>query len=707
MRRRARQAMLVALLSLIGAGSGFTQAQTPTMPTPTSALPANWQQLSPADFASLVQQYVQQGTFQSLNPIDQVSLSAQGAQLFSQINLSSTTLSYQTIDTLQSVGQLQINPSTLAQARSAIMARSDNWSGQPYSEMKAKVMLMGRLGVPDPVAFRQARNWVLAGGTQAQVPPNDLVYDFVRQMFSDFQVIDRSFSVTWQGQLNAPQTGAYTFYISPIDVGSGCSVPPMGVSMTVSVGGQPVITAAPPTQPAPSSSQAKVAPTSNWVASSNPVTLTAGTPVSLQVSLSVNAPQKISPGTIHAVLLWQGPGITTQLVPTSVVSQAQTGSPGLQATYTWTAQGQQQSLTRTDPVIDFAWTNTSFILAQDPTSANQAASSMWQAMTAASFISSYANATPPLLHPFLREPENAACGLSTANRSSFLDLLVQNPTLLDAMDAGRAVDFFQSFRVGAPDKALNVLGTWATRQSDMPCALAPGRVFDQGTRSALAGLAIMMTQQLPQQAASFQQQFLQTPDGRCALPVAYTLAYSNLGVGNLANWIASLDAQLANSTVTGDLRANWLLARAQAQEFARPVPSQYPYASLYPSTWLADGRSYVAQAFQAAQSPQVKVRVAKEIAARMTTSGELQKAYDFLGQLLSSLPADQQAVVAGWQQQIAGYFAVQGQAAQAQQAQANAAYLQTLQARRAQAASQGDQAAMNRYDALINAASNQ
>jgi hypothetical protein len=714
MRRRARQAILVALLSLIGAGSSVAQTptstSTSTITPPPSALPANWQQLSATDFATLVQGYLQQGTFQTLNPVDQASLATQGASLFSQQNIATTTLPYQTLETLAAVGQSQLDQWSMASANSAIMARSDNWAGLPYAAMKAKVRLMGRLNVPDPVAFREAHNWVLAGGTQAQVPANDFVYDFARQMFADAQVIDRSFSVSWAAQLNAPQSGDYTFFISPIDLNSGFSNPSANVSMTVLVAGQAIITATPPTPPNPLSPayQPGARPTSNWVASSNPITLTAGTPVSVQVNYSVESPQTLPAGALHAMLFWQGPGITQQLVPTSAVSQAQTGAPGFQATYAWTAKGQQQSLTRTDPMIDFAWTNSSLILAQDPTSTNQAAANMWQAMTATSFINTYANATPvPSLHPFLAEPQDASCGLSTANRQAFLDLLIQNPTLLDAMDAPHAVAFFQAFRVGAPDKALNVFGTWATRQADLACTLANGRFFDADTRLSLAAMAIMTTQQLPTQAATLQQQFLQTPDGRCSLPVAYTLSYSNLGLGNLSNWASTLDATLANAAITGDLRVNWLMARAHAVEFTRTAPLHYPFKQPYPSSWPIDGNSYVYQALQAAQSPAVKVRVAKDMAARMTSAGDYQKAIDLLSQLSNSLPAAQQATVTAWQQQIAGYVALQSQVLQAQQAEWQKAYLMTLTARRDQATSQGDTASVNRYNALISAASGQ
>jgi hypothetical protein len=693
--------VILSMVTGLGAHSAWAQSSP-------STLPANWRQLSPTDFASLVQGYFQQGTFQSLSRADQTSLQSQGGQLFSQVDISSTSLSYQTLEALAHVGESQLDQSTLAGANKAIMARRDNWTGKPYAEMFAKVKLMARLQVPETISNIEARKWVLAGGTPDQVPQNDLVYNYVRHMFADFEVIDGNFSVSWVGQVNAPQSGDYTFSITPIDVNMGYSQTWARMSMSVTVAGQEMITAGPPAPPDPNTANYQVGtkPTSNWVVESNPIALTAGTPVKLQVVVSVKTPQTLPPGTLHAMLFWQGPGIPRQLVPTSAVSQPQTGAPGFQASYSWTSNGQQQNLNRTDPVIDFSWTGASILLAQDPTSANQSSDSMWQTMTSSSFISSLASTTPLKLHPFLQEPQEASCGLSSARRQAFCDLLVQNPALLDGMDADHAVRFFKVFRGGATDKALNVFGSWAARQADMACVLSNERAFDADTRQALASMAILTTQQLPHQATTLQQGFLQLPDGRCSLPVAYTLMYSQLGLGKLNDWIASLDAKLADPTVTGDLRVNWLLARAQAQEFTRRAPMHYPFGFDYPSSWPNDGRAYLYQALAAAQSPSSKLRAAREIAARLTSSHLYQPAKDLLAQLAGSLPEAERSVITAWQQEIDAFVAADVLAIAAQQSESNRLYLKTLQDRRAQAASQGNSDAVSRYDALISTASN-
>jgi hypothetical protein len=116
------------------------------------------------------------------------------------------------------------------------------------------------------------------------------------------------------------------------------------------------------------------------------------------------------------------------------------------------------------------------------------------------------------------------------------------------------------------------------------------------------------------------------------------------------------------------------------------------------------GKEYRHQAFQAAQDPAVKVRVAGEIVSRLSALHLFQAAQDVLGPLVNSVPADQKAILAAWQQQLTAYATADATAIQNRSATANQAYIKTLQARRAQAASMGDSAGASRYDGLISAA---
>jgi hypothetical protein len=698
MRGVLRKGLALALLGWVLADLSVACAiaQQPT-------LPANWAQLSPIDFAALIRPYVEQDTFKLLSDADQAALTARGADLFSKIDVSNTTLNYQTLEMLHWVGRSDVDQSVLEQAKNAVLSRRDDWAGKPYAEIRAKVVMMDRLHVPQPMLVTEARRWVIAGGTRAQVPEKDFGYEIARLAFSDVKIINGSFSVEWVGQLSAPETGDYTIFISPIDVNAGFKFHPLKFSMTVFLAGQAIISATPPSS-SPSLSpayQSGEPPKSNWVSQSNPVSLTAGRPVAIRVVTSVDGSDP-PPGLLHATLFWQGPDIAKSLVPTSALSLAQTGKPGLQATYTWTVNGRHQSLTRLDPMIDFSWTNSPILLSQDVTISSLSADALWQTMTSRDFIAEYTTASPTLkLHPFLRDADDVSTGLSTGRRQAFLELILQTPELLDALDTKHAVRFYEAFRIGCPDKALDVFGAWAGRKADIGPDLSSDRVFNGDDCDAIASMAISTTQQFTGQASRLQGSYLQLPDGRCALPVAYTLAYSYLGRHRLADWIALLDGKLTDPTVTGDVRVNWLIARAQAQELVRTQIQHYPFHYSVPATWPLDGLQYLDRAIQAAQSPATKVQVAREIAARLAWSGQYEKAQSFLKQAASSLPTDKQTVVLAWVQQIAGFATAHAQYLQNRQSTAGEAYVKALIARRDAAASHGDADAMTRYDALL------
>jgi hypothetical protein len=698
------QRQVVGFLIVAAVSSGLSLPDCRAQQQPVT-LPAGWQQMSPTDFASAIRTLFDQGTYNSLSSADQQAATNQGKTLFLQINIASTTLTYQTLEMLQWVCRNALDQATIDQAKNALLARTDDWTGKPYAEIRAKVMLMRGLGIPEPIQISEARKWVIAGGTLAQVPSADLKFNIVRRMFADVQVVTGSFSVQWTGLLNAPQSGDYTFFISPINVNNGFKRFPVKLTMTVSIAGQNILTsttgAANPSIPG---YRDTISNQTDWTSQSMPVTLTAGTPVSLTVNLTVEAVKRLPSATVHAMLYWQGPGISKSIVPTANLTEPDAGKPGLKGKYTWMVQGNPQTLTRIDPNIDFAWADTSLLLSQDTSTADQTAAAMFQNMTSANYIT--ATVGPPVqLHPFLKDSDGPASAMTTSNRETFLNLLLQNFTLLDVLDARLMVRFYESFRFGTPDKALDVVGAWAARQADFACEVSTDRAFNGDVRDSLALMAILTTQQFPDQALRLQNEFLQLPDGRCCLPVAYTLTLSYMGRGKAADWMAFLDGKLADPTLGGDLRVNWLIARAQAEEFGTS-PQHYPYNYPIPGSLPLAGRRFLDQALQAAQSGPVKLRVAREIVGRLAWSRQFQAATDLLQQVGTSLPDDQKPALTALQQQFAGFVTAQSQALQSRAATANQAFLSTLKARQAQAARQGDTDAVNRYNALINAATN-
>jgi hypothetical protein len=702
MQPRFRISLLVLTAAMLGLDTARAQAQT-TQPV---SLPANWQQMSPIALAAAIRPLFDQDTFKLLSQADQAAVKERGKELFLQIDLTSSSLSYQTIEVLHHLARYELDLAQIDSARTTLSARQDNWAGQPYDAIRAKVVMMMRLEVPDPAIVNEARRWVQAGGTYQQVPQTDLKYDVVRAAFSDVNIISGAFSVQWSGRISAPLSGDYTFFISPINLNAGFIDPPIKkFNMEVAVGGQTILTGEPSDSghlAFPAYQQGMLPPTAPWTSQSKAVTLTAGTPANLMVTLTVDAIGQLPERTLHAMLYWQGPGMAKSLVPASALTSA-SGAPGLRASYSWSSKGQPQNLTRTDPMIDFAWTTPRILLSQNTSIAQQAADTMWENGSSTDFINSLLG-PPANLHPFIRDMDDASEGLSTARRQAFFELVLSNPSLLDPVDPKTAVRFYQAFRLGTPERALDVFGAWATRHADLTCQMSNEVVFDGDNRFWLAALAISTTQQLPAHATRLQTEFLQLPDGRCSLPVAYALCYSYLGREKLGAWIQFLETKLADPAIAGDLRVNWLLARAHAQEHTRATFNHYPNRWFIPLSWPLDGQKYVSQALQAAQTPAVKARVAQEMTGRLAASGQFDAAVSLLQSVAPSLSHDAAATVAALQQRLQGFAADRTKAEQAQPAVSTRAYIDVLQARRAQAASRGDANAVRRYDSIISSA---
>ena len=665
-------------------------------------LPDGWESFSVRDFAGMIRPIQEQKTFDFLSGNDQQAIKTRAKTLFDQIDLTNTSLSYETVEMVHWPIRHELLPEEMANIRSALIARQDDWTGIPYEEARAKVRMMMRLKFDEATIIGEARRWVQAGGTIDQVPAEDLSFDIVRQIFTDIQLIEGSFTVTWEGLLIPPQSGAFQFQASPINLGAAYNPKAFRLSMTASVANNPILETIPTGDtPLPAMGE----PTA-WVSQSKAVTLTAGQAVPIQVKVTVDALDALPGGLLHALLYWKVPGGLTEIIPAESFKLPDGSARGLRTTYTWGPADQQQSLTRTEPNIDVAWTNSRILLAKDTSVASRSAETLWQSLSAAKFISSLVG-PPAKQHRFLGFANDSSAALTSARRAKFLDLLVQNPALLDPVDAKFIVRFFEAFRIGAPDKALDAFGIWAARHPDVVCDLSNDRVYNGDQRYAYARMAVLTTQQLSYQSSDLQSKYLQLPDGRCSLPVAYTLACSYLSQKRYDDWLAFLDAKLADSSLAGDVRVNWLIARAYSQELQPGSIKHYPLHYGVPLQEPGEGRTYLDEALKVAQSSSVKLRVAQEIIGRLAFKQRYQDAKKVLDTVTASLSADQKIVAAGLQQRLDEFSSNLEQQKANQAAQAKQAHLTELKRRRDQAAQRGDDKAVSRYDALIGAASGQ
>ncbi len=673
-------------VSLVAVGTTF--GQTRESMAQQVSLPQGWQQLSTKDFVSELRKLDKDAALSLLSKEEWEAAQSHAKTLFLQIDVAMTDLDYQTIEGLHYLVYKLVDNSVNEQARRALISRQDDWTGKSYSEIRSKYIMMERLHVPLELRLAEARRWVAAGGKISEVPKADLANETVRQIFSDVKAITGSFTVRWEGLINAPETGAYKFFINPINVNSPGPGVPVRLSMNVSVEGQQVINATP----------------ENWANESSAVQLNAGEPVALQVNLSVEA-HEIPPLTLHALLYWQGPGIAKSIVTTDRLRQAGTGDPGLKATYTWTDQnGQQQTITRTDRTIDLAWTNTTIPVAQDVSLSEQAADTLWQEVSTEEYLNWLETSGPEVKwHPYFREIRGAPAGLSSARRAAFLGKLLAHPALISVLHQKDAINLYQGFRYGAEDKSLEVFGKWATQHADITCTISPDPTFEGEQRDFYHRLAVCVTRELPSEVTRLRSEYLELPDGRCCLPVAYTLAYSYLGRGKFNEWVAYLESKLADNSITGDKRVNWLLARAHAEEIQQGEPN----LEYIPKARILDGRGYLVEALLIVESPAIKARIARELSGRLAWTQQYDAARDEIQRTLESLPESDRAPLTTWQSELDALATANSQAQESRAAAAKQSYLDTLRARREQAAAAGNTEAVERYDSLINAAGNQ
>lgn len=673
-------ALIVAVLLIRGSAEVYGQAP--------NGLPANWKQLPPAEQVKLLMQFYDPVQDKLVGNIDEEDVRTHAAKIIAGIDFTETALPYRVLDPIHWAADPKLSDKQQEQIRKALLSRQDDWHGRPYAEIKGKSMLMRRLKLSTQLRIHEGRRWALAGGKLSDVPVKDMTE--AGQYFVDEEAahINGSFGVHWEGQLTPPKTGNYRFSLSPINVNSDDGQYPIKVSMKVAVNGQTVVSADAP----------------NWARTSTPIRLTADKAVPLKADYTAQLEQ-MPKHALHALLYWEGPDLEKSLIPSVHFTPPDGKGDGLRGTYTWTEKGHKKTLVRTDQAIDFAWTAAPISLFVDSGPIDEINNLYWDQTTSTEFTGWCENPGGKVrLHPFFQDPDATAVAFSSDRRRTFLNhLVLGQPALLEPVSAKQIVIFYSAFRFGAPDLALSVFGTWAVRHADLECDLPRGIVFDGDTRQALRRMAIDVSREMPPQAERLESEFLRLTDGRCCLPVAYTLTLAHLGKGHLEQWTKYLDRTLADPNLSGDQRVNWLLARSFAEEIRQAGSRLEPYEDLY--IRATDGSAFLDEAFRVAEGSEVKIRVAKERAGRMAAVGDMdgaRKVVDGAQNLASD--ETQKTSLAAWKQQIDGLKRSQASVVADNKALARRAYLTNLHQRRDQAAKRKDQKEIKRYDALIETA---
>jgi PA14 domain len=667
--------------------SSFSLVASQAWAQKSKGLPPNWKELPPEDLVEIVRKFYDPAHDRLDPSIDGEALREHAAMLLTKMNIAESGINYQTLDAIHWAAKNLLSEEDKYRLRNEVMTRQDQWKGRPFEELRSKLMLMWRLGVPLELRTREGRRWAQAGGKLSEIPVKDL--PDASGFFADQEgkSINGDFSVSWVGNVVAPKTGDYTFSISPINVNSDDFYQSLSVTTAVTLAGKQVI----------------AADAQKWNDTSRPIHLEAGQSVPIKVDWSAHAATAMRARALHAILYWQGPGIAKSIVPAANLRLPDGKTEGLKGTYRWEDKGQQQTLTHTDQNLDLVWGTVPFTLfGVVPEIVAEAAAHFWAATTSDDYLTWCENSAGHAhMHPILQDPDSAVGTLSSEQRKEFLQTLLSRPALLDPLTPRQGVRLYSAFRFGNPDLALAVFGKWALRHADQVCDLRTDQAFDDDARGELRRLAVYTTHDMPGQAERLQREFLVLADGRCCLPVAYALAYSHLSRGTLGEWAALLDRKLNDKkSPQGDLRVNWLLARALAEELkhAQPDLRGTPY------TRTAESMRLLEEARRAAQAPTVKVRVGKECVARLVALREIDKAEDVLQEIARITPPSEQEVVGVWMMQVGALKSSLAEDIADQPKRAQQAYIETLKQRRDQAAKRKDQQEVKRYEALISAA---
>ncbi|MCA9077774.1 MAG: hypothetical protein KDA93_22295 [Planctomycetaceae bacterium] len=667
MSQRLRFAISSAAVFLVAGTVSSVEAQE---------LPGNWQSLPPEEFVDVLEPLQENGTVSGSE--DEPTTRHAANLLLENID---TEQDYSVLARLQRIGRrvFHTDSGKTQQLKAAIVAREDDWTGRPYEHARGRITLMAYLGFPFEDRLDVGRQWHLAGGQLTDVWEEDLYA--AQYVLSSAHVVSGSFSVRWEGNITAPQAGNYSFSVSPIDVNAIHDKYHVQLSMTVTVGGQQVISATPAV----------------WDDASSPVSLQAGSSTPIQVDLTVEAASDVR-GALHAMLFWEGPGIERGIVPASQLTPPDGSGQGLEGTYTWNENGEFQRVTRVDSTIDFVWGNGHLAMTENLDS-ESVQKFLDEAMSSTALDGYEASGE---LHPSFKSPDHTSSLLTSAQRRAFLQDLIVRPSLLNDVEPKDAWKFYRSYRFGAADEALEVFGLWALQHADRTPNPSAGssHSIDGDFRDACRRIGHYIAHETSQ-ADELRDGHLEQTDGSCCLPIAYTLNYSYLSQGKLDEWIADLDARLDQPGVAGDKRVNWLIARGHAEEI-RQGPSG-PYT--VPHYRWGAARPWLDQALADAQSAEVKARVAKEIAARLLISRQYDEARTVLQEAAASTPAEIAADLNGLIESVNSAEADLQVAQQEQAAAAEQAYLDSLQRRRDRASAAGNTEAVARYDALLQATS--
>lgn len=495
---------------------------------------------------------------------------------------------------------------------------------------------------------------------------------------------ERAIDASWEARLLPPRSGEYTFSISSLRLGQIWEEEGTRQYfrqwLTVEVDGQNVLEAAP----------------GDWQFESAAVSLEQNQSVPIKVSLRYRTSGDAWRPAAAGQLYWSGPGVERQLIEPAFYQLPATGDPGVKMTVERRDSSGVHLCETTVSSIDQILGKTS-VCAYEQTLDRYIERRVEGFLTPEALDEALAAATAPdpaerKAHPAVGDWKYRRMVFNSPSqlRRRLAARLSLTPEFFQPLDILTISRFYRAFRFGAERESLDLLGTWTMVHAEQVPELAgDADSFYQINRAWIRSQASSLVPAHPQSALWLEEDYLETESGRCSLPAAYTLAYVHLVTGRLLEWIEKLETRLDDSSLSGEERVNWLIARAMAEEI-RGCPEDH--RTFVGCERLGAGFGWLDEAMLVAESPETKTRVIRERAARLAA---LQK-WD-----AAEAELEGEAALEDWENELT---ALQGEVALKEEEKASAAdaaFLAEMRRRLSRANAREDSDAASRYTSLI------
>lgn len=553
----------------------------------------------------------------------------------------------------------------------------------------------------------QARNAIASVSKQVPSVPAELIEEWVAEAGLEnlsipelawcYQAIlpneagRHEFSATWLGNITPPRNGEYKFSISPINVNSQ-GREHVRHSLSLAIAESEVLRTPKEStdeQQLPTQNRSRTIgpPALKWINESESISLDAGRPVPIKLEMKYSSPGIVDGHQASAILFWEGPGFGRQPVPAEVLGTVEKAGV-LHAEFRWQEGANERLVTQEVQEIDFISEGAATVGSQYSKFSKDLANRLFELVTDEKYLNQCEQDDSQ--HIYVEEPK-LANGLTTKQREAFLKTLSTHDKYLSSIAPKEIVQFYQHFRFGVEEQALDVAGQWMHAHADIVPEITLD--FFQVNRRPYWHLGRLIGSQLPDHAKILQDRYLVLENGGCVLPVAYAVCYAALQQNNstqslvgrpneFGGWIQLLSDELGNENLSGDLRVNWLLARAQAEECQGLAVD----AAMTPLDRVWSGRGWIDEASLVAEKSME--RLIQERVARWTALQEWQRA-----EVEISTSSENQYL----KHQIE--FAKEGSArlSQQQHSKSNTAFVNEVRRRLALAEQRQDQVTVNQY----------